>query len=427
MAQSEEPARTNPVFTIFMIVALLAVWGFVQDAINTGKGGSIDLRNRITGVRVAAEHRNPYFYKWNRTESDLFCDPFNAPASPVSHTTVTPLTLTIFLPLKTLPYAASQWLWLAVQYGFLALGLYAWCRSAPRQHWLWGGLLTCLFCLSPHWRLHVDRGQSYVLYAGLFLAAAAGGQKPGKTGPWLEGLTASLLTLLRPTYGLLLGIGIARRKTLPLLAAGTGLLLWAMLPILLAGGGIWQNYYEAMTVHARLYLEQTKFPPAKFSGTEIIEGIPINTLGGFAHIPFADTSIYQLLSFQLQPPVLLGTWGALAALSGLFMMRRGETGTPRFWWALGGWIVIGDYLLPAYRYPYNHVLLLPLILLGLTALRGRTRAVWIMLSTILLVLHAAVWGLPKSCIPWPGIGMLMLALGVAAVSFLPARRVTGVS
>lgn len=422
MPSSEEPPSTSPVFTIFMIVALLAVWGFIQDALNTARGGSIDLRNRITGVRLAAEHRDPYFYKWTRTEDDRFCDLFNSPSSPVSHTTVTPVTLTAFLPFKNLNYRLTQGLWFLIQYASLGLGFYAWARRSPRADWLWGGLLTCLFCLSPHWRLHLDRGQSYVLYAALFLALIHWGQQPGKRGPSLEGLTASLLTLLRPTYGILLGVSAARRKTTALLAAATGLVVWALLPVLLAGVSIWQNYFKAMAIHARLYLEQTKLPPARFTPNEVIEGIPLDTLGGFARIPFADTSLYKLVSFQLQPSLLLGTWAILAALSGFLLMRRGETGTPRFWWALSAWIVIGDYLLPAYRYPYNHILLWPLLLLGLTATTGRARTVWLALSTALLTLHAATWFLPKISIPWPGIGSLLLAGGVALLTFLPARK-----
>lgn len=419
MPYPDESAPADPVLMVFMIVALFAGWGFIQDAINTGRGGSIDLRNRVTGVRLAAEQQDPYFYKWKQTGNERFCDPFNAPSSPVGTTTVTPVTLTVFFPLKDLPYPVSQWLWFAAQYGCLGLGLYAWCRSTPRQHWLWGALLTCLFCLSPHWRLHMDRGQSYVLYPALFLALIAWGQKPGKYGLWLEGLAASLLTLLRPTYGILLGVGVARRKPAALIASGTGLLLWAVLPILLAGPAIWQNYFKAMAIHARLYLDQTRFPPAKFATTGTIEGIPVETLAGFSRIPFGDTSLYRLISFQLPPALLLGGWALLAALSGFLMLRRNETGTPRFWWVLSAWIVLGDYLMPAYRYPYNHILLWPLVLLGLAALTDRPRTLWIALSAALLGLHAATWFLQKTFIPWPGVGMLLLAAGVAGASFLP--------
>ena len=81
-----------------------------------------------------------------------------------------------------------------------------------------------------------------------------------------------------------------------------------------------------------------------------------------------------------------------------------------------------SYLLPAYRYPANHILLWPLLLLGLTATTGRARTTWLTLSTALLTLHAATWFLPKIGIPWPGIGSLLLACGVAILTFLPARK-----
>lgn len=417
---ADEAPPANPLFTVFMITALLALWGLVQDALNTAKGGSIDLRNRITGIRLASENRDPYFYKWSRTEDDRFCDLFNAPESPVSHTTVTPVTLAAFWPLKNLPYRASQWLWFIVQYASLGLGFLAWARYAGRQNWLWGGLLTCLFCLSPHWRLHVDRGQSYVLYAGLFLAMIQGAAQAGRRGPWLEGMAASLLTLLRPTYGILTGVAAARRKALSLAATSTGLVIWAVIPMLIAGLAIWQNYVKAMAIHSQLYLSQTKFPAARFSVSGVIEGVPLDTLGGVARIPFADTSIYKLISWQLQPSLLLGTWAVLVALSGFLLMRRGETGSLRFWWILSAWIVVGDYLLPAYRYPYNHILLWPMLLLGLAATTGRARILWQGLSTALLLLHVAVWFLPKACIPWPGMAALGLALGVALLAVKPA-------
>lgn len=422
MPAPDEPAPAPPGYTFFMIAALLAVWGLVQDALHTAHGGSIDLRNRITGVRLAAEHRDPYFYKWSHNQAERFCDPFNSPSTPVSHTTVTPVTLSAFLPFKNLPYRLTQGLWFLVQYASLGLGFWAWTRAAPRATWLPGALLTCLFCLTPHWRLHVDRGQSYILYAALFLALLPWSRLPSSRGTWLEGLGASLLALLRPTYGILIGIPLARRRGAAVLASAAGLALWAALPLLLGGAALWQNYFRAMPIHAQLYLQQTKLPPARFAPSTSIEGIPLEILGGVARIPFADTSLYKLVSFQLPPALLLGSWALLAAASGFLLLRRGQVGSPRFWWTLSAWIFLGDYLLPAYRYPYNHALLWPVLLLGLSASASpRARRTWLGLSTALLLLHAATWFLPKSCIPWPGIASLFLAAGVALASFLPDR------
>ena len=120
---------------------------------------------------------------------------------------------------------------------------------------------------------------------------------------------------------------------------------------------------------------------------------------------------------------MLGTWAALAATSGFLLLRRGQVGSPRFWWTLSAWIFLGDYLLPAYRYPYNHALLWPVLLLGLSASTSpHARRTWLGLSTALLLFHAATWFLPKACIPWPGIASLLLAAGVAAASFFPLAK-----
>ncbi|MDB6070348.1 MAG: hypothetical protein JWL81_1519 [Verrucomicrobiales bacterium] len=441
-SNSQEPVPSPPIFTFFMIVALLAVWGLVWDVIHTADGGSIDFRNRITGVRVASEHRDPYFFKWNRTESERLCDPFTFPASPVNHTTVTPVTLSLFYPLKDLPYNVSRWIWFGVQYAALGLGFWAWARGSDRKNWLWGGLLTCLFCLSPHWRLHIDRGQSYVVYAGLFLALAAvarglkGGVEktsPGEAGnggrSWAEGILASMLAVLRPTYAVLLGWGVARKNRSVIVASVVGLAVWAVLPTLLAGQAIWSNYFKAMGVHAQLYLTQTRFPAARFSASETIEKIPVDTFLRFPRIPFSDTSIYRLLSFNVpgSPQVWLAVWACGAAVSGFLFMRRKQVGGPRFWWAVSAWILVGDFILPAYRYSYNNVLLWPVLLLGLNALpeagAGRGRKLWLTVSAGLLGMQVATWFLPNSFISWPGVGALVLGLGVVVGTFLPGRKV----
>lgn len=422
-SDSDPESSGNPVFLFLMIAALLAAWGLIVDVLHTARGGSIDLRNRVTGVRVAADHRDPYSYKWSPADGEGYQDPFNAPDSPVSHTTVTPMTLAAFLPFKNLNYHLTQWLWLLVEYGSLSAGFYAWAHGTAREHWLWGGLLTCLYCLTPHWRLHVDRGQSYVVYAALFLMMFRFARLQGKKGPWLEGLTGSLLTLLRPTFGLTLGIGVARRGRRGIIAAGAGLILWAVLPVLLAGTAIWRNYFHAMSVQARIYLDHQTFAPARFAAKDSIEGIPIDHFWNLPRIPFADTSIYKLISFQLPPHLLLGGWAVLAALAGMVFIRRRETAAPRFWWAVSAWLLIGDYLLPAYRYNYNHILLWPMLLLGLNALTGRASTVWRSVSAGLLALHAATWFLPNACIPWPGIASLALAVGVALFSLSPVRPV----
>ena len=64
-----------------------------------------------------------------------------------------------------------------------------------------------------------------------------------------------------------------------------------------------------MEVHTELYLHQLRITPEKASFPATIEGIPLDTIAGFSrYIPFADSSIYQVVSFGLPAKFLLATW-----------------------------------------------------------------------------------------------------------------------
>ena len=69
--------KLNPRILFFILIPFVA-WGILKDVSNTGNGGSIDLRNRITGARIASNGIDPYTYKWMRGEPEEFCDLFNA-------------------------------------------------------------------------------------------------------------------------------------------------------------------------------------------------------------------------------------------------------------------------------------------------------------------------------------------------------------
>lgn len=421
-ADSDRPDSSGAMPVLFFLAALLAVWGLVQDILNTYHGGSTDLRNRITGARLAVEARDPYFYSWTDGESDRLLDVFNSPASPVSHTTITPPFLVSFIPFNPLPYRVTQWLWFLMEYGFLIGGFAAWAAGRRDGLVLHGAVLALLFCATPHWRMHMDRGQSYVLYAGMLLAAA----RFGRTRPALEALGCVALFAVRPNFGALLGVPVARRNRSALIAAAAGLLAAVIVPMLIAGPDVWRNYFRAMSVHSDIYLHHQRFAPSRIA-LDSIEGIPIDVISKFARIPFADTSVYRLFSFTLPPSLLLGTWVVLAAGAGWLLVRRGETGSGRFWWAASAWILLGDFLLPAARYSYNHILLVPLLLFGLGALEGAARRWWTGLSLALLAVHLATWAVlfSTSHLRWmltiPGYATFFFSVLAAVWSLVPAR------
>jgi hypothetical protein len=113
-----------PAFGALILVVLLLA-SFIIDGLNVEQGGSIDYRNRVTGARLLAAGLNPYTYKWNRDDPEIYCDLYNNPKLPVSKTTVTPTMLTLTMGEAALPYRIDQWFWFLGQWTLL-LGT-AWC------------------------------------------------------------------------------------------------------------------------------------------------------------------------------------------------------------------------------------------------------------------------------------------------------------
>src|ERR1700683_1330228 len=153
----------------WIVVGLALLVSFCVDLGNTAQGGAIDLRNRITGLRLLENGTDAYRYKWHEGEPQEFCDVYNNPNLTVSKTTATPAMLMMNLPLGPLPYRVGQFLWFLTQWALLLgtgwLGLRA--CATPQQRWLAAAALVG-FTYTAAWRLHAERGQSYVLLAFLF-------------------------------------------------------------------------------------------------------------------------------------------------------------------------------------------------------------------------------------------------------------------
>ncbi len=412
--------------TLIGILSLFALAGVFQDIRHTAQGGAIDLRNRVTGARLAAEGIDPYFYKWKPGDGERFCDPYNASHYPVSRTTVTPLVLALHAPVAGLPYRFQQWCWLVLQYLLLLASFAAWARRRPESVLLWGLIFLLALCAAPFWRLHVDRGQIYVLYSAAFLFLASW---PTQAGPLLQaapGFGAAILAALRPVYLISCAapLLLSPRQAPRILTAGAGLAagasLAAVIPTLLWGPAVWTDYVQAMRKHSQLYLErfQDRAPATAFPAE--IEGMPLDTLVHFAKIPFADASIYRMTSFGLSPGWLLALWVLL--LVPALALRAAKLPPTALWWSISSWTIIGDFLLPALRNTYNDVLVLPMLLLGLASLRGLLRSLWISFSALFFAAHLATAWLPKAFIPIPSLTGLILALAVAgATAFLPRK------
>jgi hypothetical protein len=351
---------------IALIVLLLASFGL--DFNNMAHGGAIDLRNRITGVRLLENGINPYLYKWDMTQPEKYGDPYNNPLLKVSKTTASPALLLLHLPLAPLPYRLAEIAWLLLQWALLLATAWLWFRRCvtPRQRWLLAAFVTG-FTYTASWRLHAERGQAYVLLLFL-LAVWLTATRDAKWGNrFATGLLAGFLATLRPPFLMLVPF-LALHRRGQLAGAAVGALLGAGLPLLLSPSG-WTDYFSAMQIQSQDYRTGYDPNPPLQAYPPRIEGVPTDILAHYAPIPYADFSMHALLRllgaapFPAEPVVL-----AVAVPFMLWLWLSRREGTEKLLSGVAAWLFLADFFLPAYRNSYVDVLIINLV--GLALLIG---------------------------------------------------------
>ncbi len=348
----------------WILVGLALLVSFGIDLSNTAQGGAIDLRNRITGLRLLEHGIDAYRYKWHEGEREAYCDVYNNPQMPVSKTTATPALLLLHWPLAALPYRPAQFLWFFAQWGLLLGTGWLWLRVCTMEWQRWAvALFLAGFTYTAAWRLHAERGQSYVLLAFL-LAWWLTRTLDAKRGNGLvAGFIAGFLVALRPPFALLVPfLALHRRGQLP--GAAVGLVLGIGLPLLINPSG-WTDYFSAMQTYSELYRNDFDPRPGPQSYPPTVEGIPTDILGNYVAIPYADFSAHALLRwFGAAPfptlPVLL----AVVAPFGCWLWYSRGQAVGSLLPGLAAWFFLADFFLPAYRDSYNDVLILDVMALA---------------------------------------------------------------
>ena len=410
-----------PAAGIAVLVFALAI-SFWIDADNVEQGGAIDLRNRITGARLMSDGIDPYTYKWTRADPEIYCDVYNNPNMPVSKTTSTPALLALTLPWATLPYRNGQWLWFVAQWALLlgAGGLW-WHTFRDQRARLILGAVFFVFTLGAGWRLHAERGQSYVVLTFLLALWLAGTLRAGRGWSFAGGFAAGWLAVARPPCLLLLPVlAWKRRDQIPGMAAG--LAVGIVLPILFLRA-IWGDYFAGMQQQASSYLNAIEPAPGQHAYPATIENMSTLLMGNYVPISYADASVFALLR---------GLGAASTSASGIFFagvvpfaawsiwaLRRNDL--PRLLIGLAAWMFLLDFFLPAYRNSYNDILALDFLALGLLF----APRYWIPLVPAALALVTGVWiYITSPDIPWQiNLPALLFALSAVLYLFVPLRLV----
>ena len=344
----------------WIAVGIALLISFVADFHNAGQSGAIDLRNRITGVRLLEHGIDPWHYKWSMGDPDVYADVYNNPQLIVSKTTASPALLCLHAPLAALSYAWAKSAWFFGQWFFLVGTGCLWLRQGSRpRHRFFVMLLVTIFTYTASWRLHAERGQAYVLL--VFVLAAwmtlAREENRHRLVPFAAGFLAGLLVTLRPTFALLLPF-IALHRRGQMMGVVVGLALGIGTPMLLQPPA-WTHYAVAMQDNSEYYRDAFDPRPGLRHFPGRIEDISTDDLAAIVPIPFADFSLQALLhsaglvGFSAWPVLL--AWVA-PFLVWLWFSRKLslEILLP----AVAAWAFLADLFVPAYRNSYNDVLIL---------------------------------------------------------------------
>jgi len=375
LSKNHPMKRILPILAGAMVAIALMV-SFGIDLTNTAQGGAVDLRNRITGMRLLEHGIDPYHYKWTEGQPAEYIDLRNNPHQPVSKTTVTPALLLLHGPVANVPYRVTQYLCLIAQWLLLIGTGWIWWRARPTplMAWLVAPLITA-FSYTQAWRWQAERGQAYVLLTFVFAWWLTTTRRAERGSSFAGGLIAGFLIALRPPLILLVPFLCLHRRG-QLIGTAAGALLGLGLPMLWRPS-VWTDYFSAMQTYSDLYRNGVRPGPNDLKYPATVEGIPTATLGHLMPFHAGDFSIHGLLRwFVAEPfPTLPLLFAVAAAFAGWLWWTRGET-VERLLPGLAGWFFLSDLFLPALRFSYHDVFILNVVMAEIVIANQFPRAAW---------------------------------------------------
>ncbi|WKZ65532.1 MAG: glycosyltransferase family 87 protein [Flavobacteriales bacterium] len=377
-----------------LILGAALLFSLAIDFSLTRKYGGVDLRDKVVGARSLIAGRSMYFSPWRPGEPERFADPMVPPGATMTRYTGTPFQSLVMAPLGALPFGAARLPWLVLQYALLLLTVVLARSAFAGTGWpgaLVAGIVLVALLASTSWRLHVERGQVYVIFAaliaGLFWSLA-------KARHLLTGALAAALVLFKPTYAFLLLPLVLRVNARMLIGAvamvGASAAVFAIIP---NGLLAWSEYLEAMRIWSTMpgLGAPPSTDPGAFAYPSLIEGLA--NLREHHAMEFENGSIAAVLlavvGLSLSgwlPWVAYGT----VLLTGLLLLRRNAARASAEHLLLLGFIAwtVLMMLLPTPRFDYQLVHWVAPALL--VVLGGQRRP--FMLDAMLLVAAGLVVG-----------------------------------
>jgi hypothetical protein len=348
------------VINLLLIFAVFfSIIGFFEDIKVSTIYGGIDLRNRVVGARLAKLGKNPYFFKWDKSYSYKILDPRDYPELPMNRLTVPPTVLQLHSIFCDLPYKTQRYLWTFLQWIMLLLAIHLFAKTVSNiemRKLIW--IINLFFIASGFiFRLHVERGQIYILYTFLFALGYNIYNSRIKFSEFLSGLIIGYAGALRFPL-LLVGLPfLLKRKLKFIFGQISGFIIGILSSILFSGIETWKSYFRAMPLHTKYHQGLFELGTDKYPYLDV-EGFKNLWIG--ARLPISDSSIQGILKsyFDIYIPEYLLYASFLIVLSGsvlVFVKKiKNFSSTTLFLYA-SIMILVSELFIPAARYSYNNV------------------------------------------------------------------------
>lgn len=295
-------AQKRLIINLLKIAAIIIfISSFAIDLENTLQYGGIDLRTRVVGARLLANGQDPYYFSWEKGQSDTFLDPLDRPGSGISRVTVPPNILTLHSAISSYSYINQKIIWLVIEWSSFLATLYIFLRKSNS---LYNKLLVLViglvFINSHFWRLHVERGQIYIIYILFWAIAWYVMSKPLKLNYFLSGLIIGFTASLRPLTVLIMIPFLIYRKLSVLLGSILGLAVGVSLPLMLSNHSIWSSYFSAIS-QTRHYISGYSASVTDFNRNQAVNTYPkiiegLDNLTKTKDIPSVNSSFLYLMN-----------------------------------------------------------------------------------------------------------------------------------
>jgi hypothetical protein len=404
-----------------LVVGGISALGLLGDFVNTAKFGQIDLRNRVVGARAMLGGLDPYLYRWQPGAPTTLLDPYDFEARPtMSAVTVTPTVLALHALAANLHYRYHKFIWLAVQL-LLFGGLVSAAIIRAKEPETKAAILVAgvMFSCTTFWRLHVERGQAYVLYyfvAVLYISLLAWRHRHAEA---VSGFVLGVLVCLRPHLALLGLPLITFHRLRTILGAFAGIAVGVFIPLTISPS-VWPDYVQSMWKYASVPAVPVNIesaPKPAFHLPEEVEGA--TNLASYAVFGDGNTSLKRTLgNWGLRPPFYF-YFGLLVTGVGFWFFkihRLRQAGVPLDVCSVKmlGVVLFAEIVLPISRFEYSNVILLAVVVsMFSTGAHPRSLGTW----EWVLILGAWCFSAPFP--PWMAAGhRLNLAALIAPYAIL---------